>query len=527
MRCRVLTIAIALALLLALPPSAWALTVRATTSHAPADDDGSREREVAVAVTAAPDEANNLAITRVEPAGSAPGYILVTDTSAPVTAEGGCEQSAPNAARCKEPTLGASIDTLVANFRIQLGNSDDSVAFSYRGLEFVFVDVDAGDGDDAVDVPYAEYVNLRGGPGNDRLSGSDRTRSRFSGQGAHLRGDDGADVLRGGSGNEKLDGGPGDDSLTALGGKDELIGRTGDDVLDGGSGADLLYGSADYASSMPDGGDDTLVGGSGDDALCDYDLDVGSDQFDGGPGFDVAIPSGIGPVHIDLREPGGQGRAGENDVFAGIEGATGTPADDVLLGTDGSNQLYGGGGGNDEVRGLAGDDELGISNGVVAGGRGDDTVGYFHTETAWAEPAIRCGSGHDRIRRTSFGGDLPWGRSAGPLVARDCERLAFDTYSDIELDPLPVRVRRQGRFTFRFTQPPRGRLPMSLTNPTTPFRTLARTRVQNRSFVNLRAPTRVVSSWGAGPVILRARLGKERGEYFPPVARVWRFVVSR
>lgn len=71
---------------------------------------------------------------------------------------------------------------------------------------------------------------------------------------ATLRGGPGDDHLSGGAGNDKLVGGPGDDTLTGRGGNDSLFGGSGDDTLIGGSGDDRLLGGA---------GLDTLLGGSG------------------------------------------------------------------------------------------------------------------------------------------------------------------------------------------------------------------------------------------------------------------------
>lgn len=62
-------------------------------------------------------------------------------------------------------------------------------------------------------------------------------------------------------------GGSGDDILTGGRGPDKLIGGSGDDVLSGGGGADLLIGSAghDFAAAGP--GNDVIVTDSGKDVV--------------------------------------------------------------------------------------------------------------------------------------------------------------------------------------------------------------------------------------------------------------------
>lgn len=90
-------------------------------------------------------------------------------------------------------------------------------------------EVNAGGGDDFVSVdPRVKIpVTLRGGPGNDHLSGG--------GAADKLIGGTGDDILSGHGGNDSLFGGPGDDLL---------LGGSGDDLLRGGAGVDRLYGQS-------------------------------------------------------------------------------------------------------------------------------------------------------------------------------------------------------------------------------------------------------------------------------------------
>ncbi|MGD9734561.1 MAG: calcium-binding protein [Solirubrobacterales bacterium] len=90
-------------------------------------------------------------------------------------------------------------------------------------------EVNGNGGDDALSLEATVPVpaTLRGGPGDDRLSG-----------GA------GNDRLVGGAGNDRLVGGAGNDSLFGGSGEDQLSGGPGDDRLLGGGGMDTLLGGS-------------------------------------------------------------------------------------------------------------------------------------------------------------------------------------------------------------------------------------------------------------------------------------------
>lgn len=115
-------------------------------------------------------------------------------------------------------------------------------------------EVNAGGGDDAVTVNRAVGVpvTLRGGPGNDRLTGGANVL------GDRLVGGPGDDVLSGMNGPDVLYGGPGNDTLLGGPGDDKLCGGPGDDKLYGGSGNDVLRGEA---------GEDLLVDNLGENVL--------------------------------------------------------------------------------------------------------------------------------------------------------------------------------------------------------------------------------------------------------------------
>lgn len=164
---------------------------------------------------------------------------------------------------------------------------------------------------------------LRGGPGDDTLSGAEVLLAREGDD--TLFGTPGKDRLDGGTGADTMAGGAGDDTYivdeagdvvveVAGGGYDRVIasldwtlgaelerlglsgiadldgtgnalanrldGNAGANRLDGGEGDDLLFGGA---------GDDTLLGGLGDDRLVGG---TGNDSLDGGDGLDRAVYAG-------------------------------------------------------------------------------------------------------------------------------------------------------------------------------------------------------------------------------------------
>ena len=91
----------------------------------------------------------------------------------------------------------------------------------------------------------------------------------------NLRGGGGDDRLSGTAGANVLEGGAGDDILAGRAGRDQLDGGLGDDRLDGGAGADVLRGGA---------GADAFVfrAGSGADRIVDFRIGTDSIVFEGG-----------------------------------------------------------------------------------------------------------------------------------------------------------------------------------------------------------------------------------------------------
>jgi Ca2+-binding RTX toxin-like protein len=219
------------------------------------------------------------------------------------------------------------------------------------------LEIDAGDGDDAVTItgdPRAESTIL-GGPGADTVTGGDGNDTIDGGPGSdHLAGgggfntltyearkgdvtvdlrkghggetgvgeDDvvsgfgtllsgrGTDVLNGSVADETIDGGPGADFIDGRGGDDALFGNTGPDALKGGPGDDRLFGDPEQGDGEYTPiirlADDFLEGGSGDDQLDDTG---GRNRFFGGPGRDTIdggagrdrVKGGPGNDKIDTR----------------------------------------------------------------------------------------------------------------------------------------------------------------------------------------------------------------------------------
>ncbi|KIC35648.1 hypothetical protein RA27_22835, partial [Ruegeria sp. ANG-R] len=199
-------------------------------------------------------------------------------------------------------------------------------------------------------------------------------------------GDEEANVIEGGAGSQMIFGEDGDDVLTGEGGSDFLRGDAGDDTLDGGDGVDrleggdgndLLEGGADRDILRGDAGDDTLLGGSGDDNLGGG---AGADHLDGGEGYDqVDYNDASGGIHIDLGRSLARGADAEGDTLVSIEAVNGSNFSDVLIGSDGADNINGergddiilGGAGNDSLFGAEGRDQ-------IDGGAGDDILTGYH-----------------------------------------------------------------------------------------------------------------------------------------------------
>jgi Ca2+-binding RTX toxin-like protein len=168
-----------------------------------------------------------------------------------------------------------------------------------------------------------------------------------------VSGTDAPELVEGTIGDDILCGFGGDDRLLGRGGHDTLYGGEGDDVLNGGPGTDQLIGEA---------GTDTYRGGAGE-----------SDR--------AWFTYAPGPVEVRLSDgrASGDGALGDPEAaegLRGVEGAVGTPFDDVMAGDAGPNTFAGSGGG-DRLR----------------GGRGFDVANY---EFAPGAVRVDLAAGHAR-----------------------------------------------------------------------------------------------------------------------------------
>ncbi|HYC99277.1 calcium-binding protein [Brevundimonas sp.] len=304
--------------------------------------------------------------------------------------------------------------------------------------------IDGGGGIDTVEYVTAAAgasVNLNGGvASNDGDGGADTligienvTGSAFNdtliGSGASnlLMGGLGADTLVGLGGNDILDGGAGA-ANTLIGGQHDDLYRVhslGNTIIENaGEGLDTVEatvasvtlhanvenlrftgvggftGTGNGQTNQITGGDgaDLLSGMGGDDILIGGD---GPDTFRGGAGNDHFTGGGTGGDTIDYSLAGGGVRVelaktqvlddgdGGVDTYVGIENATGSNFDDVLVGNAGANVLSGGLG-RDTLVGYEGEDVLmggsGVAN-ILQGGFGNDryvvsAVGDSIVETA-------------------------------------------------------------------------------------------------------------------------------------------------
>jgi Ca2+-binding RTX toxin-like protein len=247
--------------------------------------------------------------------------------------------------------------------------------------------------------------------GNDQLSGG--------GEDVHLYGGEGNDTIYGWGGDDYLVGGTGNDVLVGGHGVDTLIGGSGNDILVradsdgadelfGGDGDDRLVGS--YA------GEGYLTGGSGQDTFVVYHEYHASSRdavldFATGPGGDVldyheylgwyGFPNDVNPFSAGFMKFENSGDGGyalvaypdsrgpvTNIVLFGVDPASIIPEnlfpafdpwaiaqDQVIVGTDGFDDLHGDGG-NDTIVGLGGDDLLygWLGDDVLQGGPGSDVL---------------------------------------------------------------------------------------------------------------------------------------------------------
>ena len=302
-------------------------------------------------------------------------------------------------------------------------------------------------GDDAVilsDISLAawqfRFAQVQaGGAGNETLNGT-AAAELLSGNGGNdtLNGNGGYDVLAGGTGNDQLTlgnqggvilGEAGSDTLYGGTGLDRLYGGDGDDTAYGGVGNDLIEGGDGDDNLAGDDGDDTIYGGAGNDRInggrsSDLLFGGGSstysgkDVLDGGDGFDIVTlqteySNGLatGAV-VDLVNGwiSWNGAFADEQIF-NFEGASGSSANDTIIGDDGANRIDGVAG-DDLLIGAAGNDTItdGYGNDIIFGDDGDDYI--YDTD---GDDVIYGGNGNDYIRDDS-GNDSIYGGAGDDTI---------------------------------------------------------------------------------------------------------------
>ncbi len=180
-----------------------------------------------------------------------------------------------------------------------------------------------------------------------------------------------------------------------------LYGNAAGNAISGGNGSDRLYGLTGNDRLSGDGGNDVLTGGAG------------GDRLTGGEGTDTASYAGASKgVTASLADISRNTNDAKGDIYASIEGLTGSSHADGLYGNGRANTLSGGSGddilssgsGNDRLYGALGADDL-------VGGSGADTFLFRALSDSTVTVAGRdtifdfSGSGGDRIDLSAIDAD--------------------------------------------------------------------------------------------------------------------------
>jgi len=226
-------------------------------------------------------------------------------------------------------------DTLT-NVESVLGSTHADTLAGNEGLNFLmgFGGSDAVDGRGGFDIAdFIDPANANLVTGVATSNGTEKLRNIEGLAGSAT----GADHLVGNAQQNFLEGYGGNDVLTGGGGPDVIFGDQGDDRIDGGPGDDKLFGGT---------GNDVLNGGAGRADIVSY------------------INAATG-VRADLATRSATGGDG-TDRLTGVEGLSGSPFDDTLLGDGKPNELFGN----------EGDDTLSAGGGAdfLGGGDGNDTI---------------------------------------------------------------------------------------------------------------------------------------------------------
>ncbi len=268
-----------------------------------------------------------------------------------------------------------------ANIAVRIIGTDDELIISEATTSSIDKVEELRFADGTI-LTYAQYmaIALATGPDDDTLFGGYE-----------------ADIMRGGDGDDNLSGATNDDQLFGDDGADTLNGDAGNDVLSGGLGDDILVGGADgdrYVFRAGDGRD--LINDNGASIgdileIQDYSsqsvrfrrFESGSNdlliEFEGSDDS-ILILNGLLPSNadaIELIEFSFDGVSiTQAEILERLATDARTPGNDILIGTDASDEMNGGAG-FDIIDGGAGDDVY-----VYNAGDGDDRISDSGSDTA-------------------------------------------------------------------------------------------------------------------------------------------------
>ena len=241
---------------------------------------------------------------------------------------------------------GTAFDDYINGDYYSVEQSDGRVAF------------DGGDGQDMIEAGEAGASRMFGGGGNDYLIGSSHDDILEGGAGVDeisggVDGDDTASYASSKAGvtvdlTDNLNNAGGDaagdklyfiDDLIGSGFADTLTGSDKSNSLHGGLGNDIINGGDGQDGLHGEGGADKLFGDKAGDQL---DGGAGADTLDGGDGDDTAdYSSAAAKVTVNLSKTSLNTGDAKGDVYISIEQIEGSQFNDILIGSDGKDNLYG------------------------------------------------------------------------------------------------------------------------------------------------------------------------------------------
>ncbi|WP_146408323.1 dockerin type I domain-containing protein [Allorhodopirellula heiligendammensis] len=155
-------------------------------------------------------------------------------------------------------TLGSNLSRF--ELRTFGGNDNITLDLDVPGIQNF---VDAGDGNDVIDMAGSQGATIFGGLGDDTITGSDD-----------------ADLIFGGAGQDVIMAGGGDDEVNGEAGNDIIMGGLGTDRLFGGSDSDVFNWNAGDGSDFVDGGSNAsdILNVSGSSAADEFMLQPANDS---------------------------------------------------------------------------------------------------------------------------------------------------------------------------------------------------------------------------------------------------------